>query len=77
MDPERKLAVVLAVAGALSFGVLYQGYVLLGGTAFDPLVLFVGMAVVAAVTTMLGPRLRRAIVSARVEDAAERGDDGR
>ncbi|AGN01703.1 psp operon protein [Salinarchaeum sp. Harcht-Bsk1] len=54
MDPARKSALLWAIVGALSFGVLYQGYVI-AGAAFDGRVLAGGMVVVGVVTAVLAP----------------------
>jgi len=54
MDPARKSALLWAIVGALSFGVLYQGYVI-AGAAFDWRVLAGGMVAVGVVTAVLAP----------------------
>jgi len=54
MDPARKSALLWAIVGALSFGVLYQAYVIVGA-AFDWRVLAGGMVLVGAITAVLAP----------------------
>lgn len=73
MDPARKLAAVMGASGALSFGVLYQSAVLAGVVQLDVLVLVVGMAVAGAITSLVAPRLRRAIVARRVDASGDEG----
>ena len=58
MEPARKSALLWAIVGALSFGVLYQGYVLTGA-AFDGRALVGGMVVVAIVTAVVAPVVER------------------
>jgi|AntRauTorcE11898_2_1112593.scaffolds.fasta_scaffold11865_3 hypothetical protein len=58
MDPLRKSAVLWGAIGALSFGVLYQGYAITGG-AYDWRVLLAGMALIGVVIRLVSPRIER------------------
>ena len=54
MEPRRKSAMLWGLIGALSFGVLYQGYVI-AGAPLDWRVLAGGMVLVGAITAVLAP----------------------
>ncbi|GAB3691270.1 hypothetical protein GCM10028857_28440 [Salinarchaeum chitinilyticum] len=65
MDPARKSALLWGVIGALAFGVLYQGYGIVGDATVDWPVLFGGMVVVGIVSTLLTPRAERRLLTVR------------
>jgi hypothetical protein len=66
MEPERKSALLWGLVGALSFGVLYQGYVLTSAT-FDWRVLLGGSLLVGTTARFLVPPVERRLLARRAE----------
>jgi hypothetical protein len=66
METRRKSAMLWGLIGALSFGVLYQGYVIAGAT-FDWRVLLGGSLLVGATARYLVPPVERRLLAWRAE----------
>ncbi|WP_248518002.1 hypothetical protein [Salinarchaeum laminariae] len=64
MEPARKHALLWGLIGALAFGVLYQGYAIVGSGTVDVAVLVGGMIGAGVASAVLTPRAERRLLVA-------------